>query len=131
VTKQTQTQILALIKQLAEDNSDVDVVWLYGSRAQGTYVEGSDFDLAIAFKNFDLSPTDALLRPNELVMDWALTLGINEDKLSIVDINRCPVYLAFNVVEFGHVMFETGTMRVYKEKNRIYSQYEFQMIEND
>jgi len=126
-----QTQILALIKQLAVGNSDIDVVWLYGSRAQGTDVEGSDFDLAIAFKDFDLSPTNAMLRPNELAMDWALALGISENILSIVDINRCPVYLAFNVVEFGQVVFETGTTRVYKEHNRIYSQYEFQMIEND
>ena len=126
-----QAQILALIKKLAADNSDIDVVWLYGSRAQGNCVEDSDFDLAIAFENFELSPTNALLRPNELAMDWALSLGIPEDKLSIVDINRCPVYLAFNVVELGSVVFETGTMRVYKEQNRIYSQYEFQMIESD
>lgn len=72
-----------------------------------------------------------MLRQNELTMDWALSLGIDEDKLSIVDINRCPVYLAFNVVELGSVVFETGSMRVYKEQNRIYSQYEFQMIESE
>lgn len=42
------------------------MVWLYGSRATDFYSDHSDFDIAIAFKNFQLSSTDRFLRPNEL-----------------------------------------------------------------
>ena len=36
------------IPQLAAENSDIEVVWLYGSRARNTHRPDSDIDLAIA-----------------------------------------------------------------------------------
>jgi predicted nucleotidyltransferase len=125
-----QSIILKKIEQLAIADSDIEVLWLYGSRANECYHVESDFDLAIAFKNFDLSINDKYLRPNILAMQWAASLGIAESKLSIIDINMSPVYLTFNVIEYGDVLYETPSMRRISEVNRIYSQYEFQMIES-
>lgn len=125
-----QDMLLKQIKLLAENHSDIQVVWLYGSRANDRFSEHSDFDLAIAFKNFDLSITDRYLRPNELAIDWSNGLNIAPELLSFVDINQAPIYLAFNIVEYGFPIYVDGSTRAVKEQNRIYSQYEFQMRES-
>ncbi|ABM79880.1 DNA polymerase, beta domain protein region [Psychromonas ingrahamii 37] len=125
-----QADLLAAIQRLAANNQDISVVWLYGSRAADNFKSHSDFDIAIAFKNFKLSVIDKYLRPNELAIDWAIELGLPSEMLSIVDINQAPIYLAYNIIEDGQVIYETQTSRVYRERNRIYSQYEHQIIEN-
>lgn len=122
--------LLDKITSLASEDDDIEVIWLYGSRSQGSYHSNSDFDLAVAFKNFDLSVNDKFLRPNLLTIEWAYELGIEEDKLSIVDVNTIPIYLAFNVVEYGTVLYQADTTRCIHEANRIYSQYEYQLIES-
>ena len=127
---QDQQILLDKITLLAKEDDDIEVIWLYGSRSQGRYHSNSDFDLAVAFKNFDLSVNDKFLRPNLLAIEWAYELGIEEDKLSIVDVNTIPVYLAFNVVEYGNVLYQADTARCIHESNRIYSQYEYQLIES-
>lgn len=125
-----QNKIIELIQYFAGKNADIAVVWLYGSRATNNFREHSDFDLAVAFDNFDLSAIEKYLRPNELAIDWAIKLDLPSDKISIVDINQAPVYLAYNIVEYGQVIYQTQTPRLYIEENRIYSQYEYQVIEN-
>lgn len=121
--------IIHSIIQLATQNDDIEVVWLYGSRAQQTEHQTSDYDIAIAFKNFQLSDFDRYLRPNELALEWAIQLTLPSDKLSIVDINQIPVYLAYNVVEYGKIIFQQASPRAYHEQDRIYSMYEYQMRE--
>jgi predicted nucleotidyltransferase len=112
--------ILEKIVSLAAKNDDIDALWLYGSRAQDREVESSDYDIAIAFKNFNLSPTHRLLRPNELAIDWADDLAVNTELISIVDINTVPIYLAFNIVEYGEVIYSSDSGREFKEQDRIY-----------
>lgn len=122
-------QFIEKIVQLAEQNDDIEVLWLYGSRAKGQYTTHSDFDLAIAYKDFSLPPLDKYTRPHAQALDWALILSLPENRVSIVDINRVPVYLAFNIVEYGKVIYKQGTPRVYLEQDRIYSQFEYQQLE--
>lgn len=125
-----QKKTIELIQDVADKNKDISIVWLYGSRATGDASEHSDFDIAIAFNNFNLSNIEKYLRPNELAIDWASTLDLPADKISIVDINQAPAYLAYNIVEYGNVIYQTQSSRLYREENRIYSQYEFQVIES-
>ena len=127
---QNQIEILAAMQKLAANNQDIAVVWLYGSRATKNFQVHSDFDIAIAFNNFKLSPIEKYLRPNELAIEWAQALDLPTEMISVVDINQAPAYLAYNIVEYGRVIYDTQTSRVYKEQNRIYSQYEYQLIEN-
>lgn len=121
--------VLSQIITLSEQNTDIETVWLYGSRATGSTSEHSDFDLAIAFKSFKLSATEKFLRPNELALDWSLATSLPEKLLSIVDINLVPVYLGFNIISDGKVIYNTGTARAINEENRIRSQYEFATME--
>lgn len=109
---------------------DIEVLWLYGSQAKGTSHAYSDIDLAIAFKRFNLSELDRKLRPQELNLIWSEQLNLPEGKLSIIDINTVPVYLSFNVVEYGKVLYSQNKRRELKEVQRIYSQYEFETIEH-
>jgi predicted nucleotidyltransferase len=122
--------VMKKIVTLAAQNDDIDALWIYGSRAQSCEMDSSDYDIAIAFKNFNLSPTSKLLRPNELAIDWANDLAVDTELISIVDINTVPVYLAFNIVEYGEVIYSSDTGRVFKEQDRIYSRYEFDLKES-
>ena len=123
------TDMLDSIINLAKKLDDIEVMWLYGSQAKGTAHEHSDIDIAIAFKNFNLSDLDRKLRPHELTLIWSDQLNLPEGKLSIVDINTIPVYLAFNVVEYGRVICSKNKSRELKDIQRIYSQFEFETIE--
>jgi predicted nucleotidyltransferase len=127
---QTINSILKHITNNAIKEDDIEVMWLYGSQAKGTAHEHSDIDIAIAFKNFKLSELDRKLRPQELSLIWSDELNLPDGKLSIVDINNVPVYLAFNVVEYGKVISTKNKSRELKEVQRIYSQYEFETIEH-
>ena len=127
---QTINSILKHITNNAIKEDDIEVVWLYGSQAKGTAHEHSDIDIAIAFKNFKLSDLDSKLRPQELSLIWSDELNLPDGKLSIVDINNVPVYLAFNIVEYGKVISTKNKSRELKEVQRIYSQYEFETIEH-
>jgi predicted nucleotidyltransferase len=123
-----------ILKKLTDKallDNDIDVVWLYGSQAKGTAHSKSDVDMAIAFKNFSLSELDRKLRPQELNLIWSEQLNLPDGKLSIVDINTVPVYLAFNIVEYGKVICSKNKIRELKETQRIYSQYEFETIEHE
>lgn len=104
-----------LIKQLvnlATLNNDISVLWLYGSRADGTFHEQSDYDLAIAFKTFLSNPLDATLRPEMLALEWQSLLKPNEKMLSVVDINRIPIALAFEIIQYDTVLFCRDEVRL-------------------
>ena len=127
---QSVTRILNKITLNASLADDIEVIWLYGSQAKGTAHSQSDIDLAVAFKNFNLSELDRKLRPQELSLILSEQLNLPDGKLSIIDINTVPVYLALNVVEYGRVIYSKNSAREFKETQRIYSQYEFEMIEH-
>jgi predicted nucleotidyltransferase len=116
-----------IIKQAKLDD-DISIIWLYGSRAKGTARQDSDFDIAIAFNNFTLSQFDKAIRPQEYALLWNSELNLPEKTISVVDINTIPSYLAVNVVEYGKVLFNKDILREMKETQRIYSQFEYEMI---
>jgi len=92
-------KIQTAIIELAKSNSEVVIVWLYGSRVKGTANINSDYDLAVAFKSFIKNdPLEKRLRPECLALDWQEALGLHDFQLSIVDIAlfpklQRPVYL--------------------------------------
>jgi predicted nucleotidyltransferase len=116
-----------IIKQAKLDD-DISIIWLYGSRAKGTARQDSDFDIAIAFNNFTLSQFDKAIRPQEYALLWNSELNLPEKTISVVDINTIPSYLAVNVVEYGKALLNKDILREMKETQRIYSQFEYEMI---
>ncbi|HEH9425796.1 TPA: nucleotidyltransferase domain-containing protein [Aeromonas sobria] len=90
------SDMLEQLISLASTHAQVQVLWLYGSRAKGTAGPTSDWDLAVAFYPVKQSgPLGAALenrlRPELLALEWQRALGLAEGKLSVVDANR-PLY---------------------------------------
>ena len=114
---------------LANSNPQVQVLWLYGSRAKGTAGPASDWDLAVAFdpikQNGPLGTAlENRLRPELLALEWQRAMGLAEGKLSVVDINQAPIPLAFAVVDANRPLYSRDEGRRLQEEARIMSQME-------
>ena len=114
---------------LASSNPQVQVLWLYGSRAKGTAGPSSDWDLAVAFDPVKQSgPLGAALenrlRPELLALEWQRALGLAEGKLSVVDINQAPIPLAFAIIDANTPLYSRDEGRRLQEEARIMSQME-------
>jgi predicted nucleotidyltransferase len=109
------------ILERVQHNKDIEVLWLYGSRARGTENEGSDYDLAIAFKDYIEDPVDRRLRPELLALQWKKELLID---LSIIDINQVPLPLAYTVVTDNSMLFSRNDYRLMIEEQKIMSKWE-------
>jgi len=106
---------------LAKNNAGVEILWLYGSRARGEVGKGSDYDLAVAFKNYIKDPFERRLRPEILALQWGRQLGID---LSIIDINQVPLPLAYTVVQDNTLLYSKNDYRRMIEEQRIMSKWE-------
>ena len=69
---------------LANSNPQVQVLWLYGSRAKGTAGPASDWDLAVAFDPIKQSG----LLGTALKNCWRCSGNESWGKLSVIDINK-------------------------------------------
>jgi len=120
--------LLEQLTALARENDDIAVLWLYGSRADGSYREDSDYDLAIAFSTFLKDPLETRLRPEMLALDWQSRLRLQEGALSIVDINPIPIVLAYEIIQYDRVLLCRDAKRLWREENRIYSRMELDIL---
>jgi len=85
--------------------------------------------LAIAFRNFTLDSLARYSRPHALALDWAGALNLPEQQLSIVDINQVPIYLAYQIIDTGQLIYNDGSARAWQEITRINSLFEYQQRE--
>ena len=116
--------ILSHIIDQARATPELQVMWLYGSRAKGNASADSDYDLAAAFSPVKLAtPLDTRLRPELLALDWQQAMGIKDGMLSIVDINHAPIPLAFNAIA-GQLLYCRDEARQLMEERRILSRME-------
>lgn len=116
---------LTTLTELARQNPDVAVVWLYGSRAKGNAHAASDYDLAVAFNSFIKNdPVEKRLRPECLALDWQQALGLPDFRLSVVDINQAPIPLAWEIIQAETVIFCRDENRLWQETLRIHSRME-------
>lgn len=116
---------LQAIIELAKQNTDIAIVWLYGSRAKGSANINSDYDLAVAFKTFIKDdPLEKRLRPECLALDWQQALALPDFQLSIVDINQAPIPLAWEIIEADCVVYCCDESRLWQETQRIHSRME-------
>lgn len=126
----TAAQFLINLEQLATQDPDIAAIWLYGSQANGRARHDSDYDLAIAFHNFALDPLARYTRPHTLALDWAGALNVPEHLLSVVDINQVPIYLAYQIIDTGRLIYSDGSARAWQEISRINSLFEYQQRES-
>ncbi|MDQ7050413.1 MAG: nucleotidyltransferase domain-containing protein, partial [Enterobacterales bacterium] len=90
---QSQDKIIQQVIQNAQSNDDIELLWLYGSRSRGNASNTSDYDFAIAFKNYIEDPVDRRLRPELLAIDWQQQLKVD---LSIIDFNQVPIPMSYS-----------------------------------
>ncbi len=122
-------KIQTAIIELARQNLDIVVVWLYGSRVKGSANINSDYDVAVAFKAFIKNdPLEKRLRPECLALDWQQALGLHDFQLSIVDINQAPIPLAWQIIEADGVLYCADERRLWQEIRRIGSRMEIDFI---
>ncbi|OGT90064.1 MAG: hypothetical protein A2286_03445 [Gammaproteobacteria bacterium RIFOXYA12_FULL_61_12] len=115
--------------QLAQADEGIAILWLYGSRARGDARPDSDYDFAVAFNDFLTSdPLEARLRPELLALEWQNALALPEGALSVIDINRVPIPLAWNVIQEGSLLFCRDERRLIQEEQRIWSRMELDIL---
>lgn len=122
--KQLKTQLI----QLAQENNDIELLWLYGSHAKGTEHEKSDIDLAVAFKSWEKEVIERRLRPELLAIEWQNKLNLSEGQLSILDINNAPIPIAMSVLQNGELLLSKNTSRQLQEQQRIMSKWEIDYL---
>jgi predicted nucleotidyltransferase len=120
----TEKPLIKTMAQLAATDSNIAVLWLYGSQAKGSAQSNSDFDLAVAFKSFPTDAQEERLQPELLAQSWADILGLEDKFISVVDINHIPIQLAMSIIEFGRPIQVNESMRLITEENRISSMWE-------
>lgn len=117
----TQSQAIKQIIKLAKNNFEIEVLWLYGSRARDNANINSDYDLAVAFKSYIEDPIERRLRPELLSLEWNKQLGV---AVSIVDINQALLPLAYTVVQDNTILFSQNDFRRMTEEQKIMSKWE-------
>jgi len=118
-----QQLIINKIIALAKSHLDIDVIWLYGSRARNKANSQSDYDLAIAFKLYLEDPVERRLRPELLALQWKKQLDQCVD-LSIVDINQASLPLAYTVIQDNTTLYSQNEFRRMTEEQKIMSKWE-------
>lgn len=112
------------IIQIAEENSDIDALYLYGSHAKGEANEASDIDLAVIFANKEENPLQRRLRPEMLALDWVNTLGLTEDQLSVLDMESSNIPLTMSVLQTGKLLLNKDIGHEMMVSGKIMSQWE-------
>jgi predicted nucleotidyltransferase len=96
----------------------IELAWLYGSRATNKQSDNSDYDIAVALRP---GVTDNFEIIDEIQYKLAGGLDV---AISLVDINRIPVPLAYNIVAQGKVLLCHSDFRLRLEQQRIWSLWE-------
>jgi len=121
-------QLKPKIIQLAQADSALELLWLYGSYAQGTEHQNSDIDLAVIFKHWEEDPLERRLRPELLALEWQQQLNISENKLSLLDMGIAPIPIAMAVLKSNQLLVNKNTSRQLQEQRRIMSKWEIDYL---
>jgi len=117
-------QLKQQIMLLANEENDIDALWLYGSHAKGNAGTDSDVDLAVIFKSYIPDILDRRLRPEVMAIEWIAQLDLADNSLSIVDINNCPVPLAMGILQTGQLLINKSPTHEFNSTRRIMSKWE-------
>lgn len=112
------------ITQLADANTQIAALWLYGSRARGDHHSGSDHDLAVAFIDWEEDPLERRLRPELLAQQWLQSLDLPDNTLSLVDIAIAPIPLGIAILADGKLLLDKEPGIRLQQESRILSRWE-------
>ena len=112
-----QIELDSVVDRLAR-HGEVIVAWVYGSVARGEATDSSDIDLAVAFDEPHAEPWERV---------DALRADLQEAttrELSVIDLNRAPTALAYEVIRDGRVLLCRSDLRLHGEQQRVWSLWE-------
>jgi predicted nucleotidyltransferase len=113
---------------LATEHGDIEILWLYGSYAKGTFHAGSDIDLAVVFKHWQEDIIERRLKSELLAIEWQKELCLKEAELSILDMEIASIPLAMSVLSTGKLLLSKNNSRQFKEQQRIMSIWEIDYL---
>jgi len=121
-------QLKPQIIQLAKEDQDIDLLWLYGSYAKGMAHEDSDIDLAVIFNTWEKDIVERRLRSEILAIEWQNRLNLNEAELSVLDMSIAPIPIAMSVLKSGVLLLSKNRSRQFQEQQRIMSKWEIDYL---
>ena len=121
-------QLIPQIIQIAKENKNIELLWLYGSHAKGTAHEKSDIDIAVVFKSWEKDIIERRLRPELLALEWQNKLNLSEGELSVLDMNNAPIPIAMSVLQSGELLINKNVSRQFQEQQRIMSKWEIDYL---
>jgi predicted nucleotidyltransferase len=116
------------IIELAMHHCDIEILWLYGSYAKGTFHAGSDIDLAVVFKDWEEDIIERRLKSELLAMEWQKELGLKDGDISILDMEIASIPIAMSVLSTGKLLLSKNNSRQLKEQQRIMSKWEIDYL---
>lgn len=102
--------------------TNVDAIYLYGSRSKGTEHEKSDWDIAILYSTFEKDLLERYSRPQMLEAYLQKKFKLY-DLISIVDLEIVPVPLQYNIIK-GNKIFDRNVPHVRRVEQSIISKIE-------
>jgi len=100
--------ISALAPEISEQLPYLQMLILFGSRATGKATDTSDFDLAVSYDE-DLQEKFTKDKPYGFIEAYSIipkVLGINSDRIDIVDLGHCSDVIAHFVAQDGKLLYE-------------------------
>ncbi len=121
-------QVKLQLIELSQANSDIEVLWLYGSYAKGTAHSGSDIDLAVAFKGWQKDPIQRRLRSELIAIDWQQALSLKEGAISVLDMSSENIPLTMSVLKTGKLLLSKNRYLQLTIQQRIMSKWEIDFL---
>lgn len=114
--------------ELAQQNDEVEILWLYGSYAKESAHLNSDIDLAVVFKTWQEDILERRLKSELLAISWQKALNLKEGQLSVLDMGIAPIPLAMSVLTTGKLLLSKNCARQLQEQQRIMSKWEIDYL---
>lgn len=115
----TQTELVGCLRNFFEERADdyeIDMAFLYGSRARGLPRFDSDLDVAVLFGRRDLSEEEAFGRILDISFALVTLLKVEVNVLQIHDDFRKPM-LYYNVIVMGLPVYTRRHIRFLSLRN--------------
>ncbi|WP_158279883.1 nucleotidyltransferase domain-containing protein [Coraliomargarita sinensis] len=106
-----------------EEQDDVAIAFLFGSRARGS-TDSGDWDLALFFGPQVSSRLERLARLERLRSSLAGRVGCSGELIDLADLERAPIGLCITVAEEGTILKGHGSLELFRFYQRAWSAQE-------
>jgi uncharacterized protein len=98
------SRVLPLVKEFCQKDSNIQVLYLFGSYTDGTAHPKSDLDLAFLFK-------DDIGLWAEMALQAKLSETTGFEKIDTLNLNKAPLRMKFKALSTGRLIYEADPDR--------------------